>query len=177
MPSTDLSIPATAPMPHRKQIRQWLLPLSTRVVAWPLLLLVASFALLWVRGMAAAAVATGQSVALQLAAHTAHHVDMTVPLYRLKRAQARLEEMLPGRIIVQPFPGAGTSTRRAAASCMTCGPRAGPTTPATRRRDRALPAALATTNQSRRSSRAAAAGRLPQGCSVEPLICAAPLPR
>lgn len=35
--------------------------------------------------------------------HTAHHVDMTIPLYRLKAAQAKLEEMLPGRIIVQPF--------------------------------------------------------------------------
>ena len=35
--------------------------------------------------------------------HTAHHVDMTIPLYRLKDAQGKLEEMLPGRIIVQPF--------------------------------------------------------------------------
>jgi omega-6 fatty acid desaturase (delta-12 desaturase) len=35
--------------------------------------------------------------------HTAHHVDMTVPLYKLRQAQAKLEEMLPGRIIVQPF--------------------------------------------------------------------------
>jgi omega-6 fatty acid desaturase (delta-12 desaturase) len=35
--------------------------------------------------------------------HTAHHVDMSIPLYRLKKAQAKLEEMLPGRIIVQPF--------------------------------------------------------------------------
>jgi len=35
--------------------------------------------------------------------HTAHHVDMTIPLYRLKQAQAKLEEMLPGRIIVQTF--------------------------------------------------------------------------
>lgn len=35
--------------------------------------------------------------------HTAHHVDMSVPLYRLKRAQTLLEEKLPGRIIVQPF--------------------------------------------------------------------------
>ena len=35
--------------------------------------------------------------------HTAHHVDMSVPLYRLKKAQAKLEEMLPGRIIVQEF--------------------------------------------------------------------------
>jgi omega-6 fatty acid desaturase (delta-12 desaturase) len=35
--------------------------------------------------------------------HTAHHVDMSVPLYRLKKAQAKLEEMLPGRIIVQQF--------------------------------------------------------------------------
>ncbi|MEP7101004.1 MAG: fatty acid desaturase [Burkholderiales bacterium] len=35
--------------------------------------------------------------------HTAHHVDMTVPLYRLKRAQALLETKLPGSIVVQPF--------------------------------------------------------------------------
>ena len=35
--------------------------------------------------------------------HTAHHVDMSVPLYKLKQAQAKLEEMLPGRIIVQRF--------------------------------------------------------------------------
>jgi omega-6 fatty acid desaturase (delta-12 desaturase) len=35
--------------------------------------------------------------------HTAHHVDMSIPLYRLKDAQSKLEEMLPGRIIVQPF--------------------------------------------------------------------------
>jgi omega-6 fatty acid desaturase (delta-12 desaturase) len=35
--------------------------------------------------------------------HTAHHVDMTIPLYRLKHAQSKLEEMLPGRIVVQPF--------------------------------------------------------------------------
>lgn len=35
--------------------------------------------------------------------HTAHHVDMSVPLYRLKQAQALLERALPGRIIVQDF--------------------------------------------------------------------------
>ena len=35
--------------------------------------------------------------------HTAHHVDMSIPLYRLKEAQARLEELLPGRIVVQAF--------------------------------------------------------------------------
>jgi acyl-lipid omega-6 desaturase (Delta-12 desaturase) len=35
--------------------------------------------------------------------HTAHHVDMSIPLYRLKQAQAKLEEMLPQRIVVQPF--------------------------------------------------------------------------
>jgi omega-6 fatty acid desaturase (delta-12 desaturase) len=35
--------------------------------------------------------------------HTAHHVDMSVPLYNLKPAQNRLETMLPDRIIVQPF--------------------------------------------------------------------------
>ena len=35
--------------------------------------------------------------------HTAHHVDMTIPLYRLRQAQAKLEEMLPGRIVVQDF--------------------------------------------------------------------------
>jgi omega-6 fatty acid desaturase (delta-12 desaturase) len=36
-------------------------------------------------------------------AHTAHHVDMSIPLYRLKDAQSNLEEMLPERIIVQRF--------------------------------------------------------------------------
>ena len=35
--------------------------------------------------------------------HTAHHVDMTIPLYKLKQAQAKLEELLPGRIIIQRF--------------------------------------------------------------------------
>ena len=35
--------------------------------------------------------------------HTAHHVDMGVPLYRLKDAQALLERKLAGHIVVQPF--------------------------------------------------------------------------
>ncbi|MFU8815518.1 MAG: fatty acid desaturase [Pseudomonadales bacterium] len=35
--------------------------------------------------------------------HTAHHVDMSIPLYRLEGAQQRLEDALPGRIIVQRF--------------------------------------------------------------------------
>ncbi len=35
--------------------------------------------------------------------HTAHHVDMSIPLYKLKQAQSKLEELLPGRIIVQRF--------------------------------------------------------------------------
>lgn len=35
--------------------------------------------------------------------HTAHHVDMSVPLYRLKKAQEMLETMLPGRIVIQKF--------------------------------------------------------------------------
>ncbi|MGI4776560.1 MAG: fatty acid desaturase [Janthinobacterium lividum] len=35
--------------------------------------------------------------------HTAHHVDMGIPLYRLKGAQALLEDRLRGRIVVQPF--------------------------------------------------------------------------
>lgn len=35
--------------------------------------------------------------------HTAHHVDMSIPLYKLKAAQAKLEELLPGRIVVQQF--------------------------------------------------------------------------
>jgi omega-6 fatty acid desaturase (delta-12 desaturase) len=35
--------------------------------------------------------------------HTAHHVDMSVPLYRLKRAQALLESRLAGAIVIQPF--------------------------------------------------------------------------
>ena len=35
--------------------------------------------------------------------HTAHHVDMSIPLYRLKGAQRLLEEALPARITVQRF--------------------------------------------------------------------------
>ncbi len=35
--------------------------------------------------------------------HTAHHVDMGIPLYRLKRAQALLETLLPGEIVRQTF--------------------------------------------------------------------------
>ena len=35
--------------------------------------------------------------------HTAHHVDMGVPLYNLCDAQDKLEEILPGRIIKQEF--------------------------------------------------------------------------
>ncbi|MBS1174123.1 MAG: desA [Burkholderiaceae bacterium] len=35
--------------------------------------------------------------------HTAHHLDATIPLYKLKQTQHRLEEMLPNRIVVQPF--------------------------------------------------------------------------
>jgi omega-6 fatty acid desaturase (delta-12 desaturase) len=35
--------------------------------------------------------------------HTAHHVDMGIPLYRLEQAQAQLEQWLPGRIVVQRF--------------------------------------------------------------------------
>lgn len=35
--------------------------------------------------------------------HTAHHVDMSVPLYKLKQAQKLLEDTLPGRIIIQHF--------------------------------------------------------------------------
>jgi acyl-lipid omega-6 desaturase (Delta-12 desaturase) len=35
--------------------------------------------------------------------HTAHHVDMSVPLYRLEKAQAELERRLRPHIIVQPF--------------------------------------------------------------------------
>ncbi len=35
--------------------------------------------------------------------HTAHHVDMSVPMYKLKEAQNLLEESLPGHIIVQRF--------------------------------------------------------------------------
>ena len=35
--------------------------------------------------------------------HTAHHVDMSVPLYRLKEAQNTLETLLPERIFIQKF--------------------------------------------------------------------------
>lgn len=43
------------------------------------------------------------SVLHHIMEHTAHHVDMSVPLYRLKRAQKLLEAKLPGRIVIQPF--------------------------------------------------------------------------
>jgi omega-6 fatty acid desaturase (delta-12 desaturase) len=43
------------------------------------------------------------SVLHHIMEHTAHHVDMSVPLYRLKRAQALLEERLPGHIVMQRF--------------------------------------------------------------------------
>jgi acyl-lipid omega-6 desaturase (Delta-12 desaturase) len=43
------------------------------------------------------------SVLHHIMEHTAHHVDMSVPLYRLKRAQALLESRLAGSIVVQPF--------------------------------------------------------------------------
>jgi omega-6 fatty acid desaturase (delta-12 desaturase) len=35
--------------------------------------------------------------------HTAHHVDMSIPLYKLEGAQKMLEDTLPGRIIVLRF--------------------------------------------------------------------------
>ena len=35
--------------------------------------------------------------------HTAHHVDMSIPLYKLKEAQKMLEHLLPDRIIIQRF--------------------------------------------------------------------------
>lgn len=35
--------------------------------------------------------------------HTAHHVDMGIPLYRLKQAQKILEAALPGHIVIQRF--------------------------------------------------------------------------
>ena len=39
----------------------------------------------------------------QIMEHTAHHVDMGIPLYNLKAAQSRLEELLPGRIVIEHF--------------------------------------------------------------------------
>ncbi|WP_234774617.1 fatty acid desaturase [Paraburkholderia tropica] len=35
--------------------------------------------------------------------HTAHHLDMSIPLYRLEEAQSTLETLLPERIVIQPF--------------------------------------------------------------------------
>ncbi len=43
------------------------------------------------------------SVLHHIMEHTAHHVDMSIPLYRLKAAQALLERKLAGHIVVQPF--------------------------------------------------------------------------
>jgi omega-6 fatty acid desaturase (delta-12 desaturase) len=39
----------------------------------------------------------------QIMEHTAHHVDMGIPLYRLKQAQKILESKLQGRIVIQHF--------------------------------------------------------------------------
>ena len=39
----------------------------------------------------------------QIMEHTAHHVDASIPLYTLRSAQNKLEEILPGRIISQRF--------------------------------------------------------------------------
>ncbi len=35
--------------------------------------------------------------------HVAHHVDPRVPLVRLRRAQDRIDQLLPGQIVVQPW--------------------------------------------------------------------------
>lgn len=35
--------------------------------------------------------------------HTAHHVDMRIPLYNLRAAQKTLEDKLPGKIVIQTF--------------------------------------------------------------------------
>ena len=35
--------------------------------------------------------------------HTAHHLDMSIPLYRLRSAQKMLEDLLPQRIVIQRF--------------------------------------------------------------------------
>ena len=43
------------------------------------------------------------SVLHHIMEHTAHHVDMSVPLYRLKSAQKLLEAKMPGCIVIQPF--------------------------------------------------------------------------
>jgi omega-6 fatty acid desaturase (delta-12 desaturase) len=146
--------------PSRKKM-----PTRRAIFVWDGLL-VTAFAMLWLGGLVAAAIATGQSVAWLLILgfvlpftvwnglmgfvvyvhhthagiawyqdkvawstsqpfvsttvhltfrsatggllhhimeHTAHHVDMSVPLYRLPRAQALLEARLPDRIVIQPF--------------------------------------------------------------------------
>lgn len=41
--------------------------------------------------------------ASNIMAHLAHHVEPRVPLVRLKEAQERLEALLPGQVIVQPW--------------------------------------------------------------------------
>ena len=41
--------------------------------------------------------------ASNIMAHVAHHIDPRVPLVRLKAAQERLEEILPGQVIVQAW--------------------------------------------------------------------------
>ncbi|WP_437316425.1 fatty acid desaturase [Sorangium sp. So ce385] len=41
--------------------------------------------------------------ASNIMAHLAHHIDPRIPLVRLKEAQERLEELLPGRVVVQAW--------------------------------------------------------------------------
>ena len=45
MTTKEQPIPLNEPMPHRKVIREWLIPLSNRVTARALLLLLRCFAL------------------------------------------------------------------------------------------------------------------------------------
>ena len=35
--------------------------------------------------------------------HTAHHVDMSVPLYKLEEAQTAIESSLPDQVTIQDF--------------------------------------------------------------------------
>jgi omega-6 fatty acid desaturase (delta-12 desaturase) len=71
-------------------------------------LLVGGVALLWARPFVSTTVHLTFPLRIgalvhHIMEHTAHHVDMSIPLYRLKNAQQMLEDMLPGRIVIQRF--------------------------------------------------------------------------
>jgi omega-6 fatty acid desaturase (delta-12 desaturase) len=107
-PEPNTPIPAHEPLPHRKTLRSWLIPLSTRTTLWALVLLAFDYALLltalagtvwlaagWAKllsGLAAGFV-TGR---LFVIGHDACHQSLT-PHRRLNKWIGRLAFCLPSR--------------------------------------------------------------------------------